>query len=90
MEYLDKDGRWIGRMVTAGVPQGLVLGPTLWNIGYDCVLEEGLDVGCCIVCYADDTLVLVKAGDVTRVVASANVQMNRLPTGFVDWALRWP
>lgn len=50
------------RAMLAGVPQGSVLGPTLWNIAYDSVLQLGSDYGCQTICYADDTLVLA-SGD---------------------------
>lgn len=40
-----------------------MLGPLLWNLGYNKVLSEAnLSTGCVTVCYADDTIVLA-AGD---------------------------
>ena len=46
--------------MSAGVPQGSVLGPILWNIGYDWVLRGGTMAGIKVLCYADDTLVLAQ------------------------------
>ncbi|KMQ93689.1 reverse transcriptase [Lasius niger] len=60
----------------AGVPQGSVLGPTLWNIGYDSILQEGTEVGCQIICYADDTLVLAIADSVAGATARVNLQVG--------------
>lgn len=45
------------------VPQGSVLGPLLWDVTFDEILQVSLPRGCDIVCYADDTLVI--AGDAT-------------------------
>lgn len=70
------DGRIYEWPVLAGVPQGSVLGPLLWNIAFDYVLDLVLPDGCTMLCYADDTLLFI-AGDtpeevlhVTRVAAS--------------------
>jgi len=60
LEYRGEDGAPIEREVRRGVPQGSVLGPHLWNLGYNAVLS-----GChsprlrnYMLRYADDTLVI--------------------------------
>ena len=47
--------------VTCGVPQGSVLGPTLWNAMYNGVLGLSLPQGTTIVGYADDLALVVVA-----------------------------
>lgn len=47
------------RKVSAGVPQGSILGAILWNIMYDAVLRLKLPEGVEIVGYADDIVLLV-------------------------------
>ena len=43
-----------------GCPQGSVLGPQIWNIGYDRVLQVLSTLGH-TTCFADDTLVILSA-----------------------------
>lgn len=47
--------------ITARVPQGLVLGPLLWNKKYDGILRLQLPVGCDVVDFADDVALVVVA-----------------------------
>lgn len=49
--------------ITAGVPQGSVLGPLLWCMYYDQILELETEVGVSFCCYADDLAILVRANN---------------------------
>lgn len=66
------------RKVTAGVPQGSVLGPFLWNLTYDEVLNTPLEEKCKIIGYADDTIVLASADNATAASILAGIQTARI------------
>ncbi|KAA5655106.1 hypothetical protein F3G64_35465, partial [Pseudomonas aeruginosa] len=51
------------KAVSCGVPQGSVLGPLLWDIGFDWVLRGASLRGVDVVCYVDDTLVTARGDD---------------------------
>jgi hypothetical protein len=57
--YEGADGRKERRM-EAGVPQGSVLGPLLWNIGFDWAIRGAQLPRMATICYADDTMVAVR------------------------------
>lgn len=58
--------------VCAGVPQGSVLGPTLWNVMYDDVMRACDGIGVELVCYADDLAVVVKADTAEETIDKGN------------------
>jgi len=49
--------------VTSGVPQGSVLGPILWNIMYDGLLQTHLPTGVSFLASADDVALVATAND---------------------------
>lgn len=56
------------RTLEMGIPQGSVLGPLLWNLGYDPVLRAATPDGTEVIAYADDTLILTTGRSWTRTV----------------------
>lgn len=58
--------------ITAGVPQGSVLGPFLWNVMYDGLLNLDLPDGAKLVGYADDIALVInqRTSDLIEIVAN--------------------
>lgn len=64
--------------ITAGVPQGSILGPTLWNVLYDGVLELKLTEGATTIAFADDLALIVLAEDEEELVYRVNESLRRI------------
>lgn len=69
------------KKVTAGVPQGSILGPTLWNGMYNDVLTLNLPKGVTIVGFADD-IVLTVSGETLE-------EVGMLATEAIDMVESW-
>ena len=57
---------------TAGVPQGSVLGPLLWNVMYNKVLELNIPDEASIIGFADDIAIVIRARFLDEVEMYAN------------------
>lgn len=73
VKFVGPGGVMFSRGVSCGVPQGSVLGPLLWNIGFNWVLRGLLLPRMNIICYADDTLVVSRGRSYAEVARLATV-----------------
>lgn len=79
IRYMGIDGQQHMRPMEAGVPQGSVLGPVLWNVAYDSVLKMAENEEYCqIVCYADDTIVIVTGMNVEQTILESRAFTTRV------------
>lgn len=70
--------RGVRRQTSMGVPQGSILGPTLWNILYDGLLstEAGEEVR--LIAYADDLALLVRARKEEELIRRVNHALSKV------------
>lgn len=57
------DDKQIAQPISSGVPQGSVLGTTLWNTLYDGILKNRLPAGVSFLAFADDVALVAVAKD---------------------------
>lgn len=68
--------------INSGVPQGSVMGPTLWNVLYDEVLTTELPAGVKLVGFADDIAVVAKAKSEELLTNLVNRGLQRVAKGM--------
>lgn len=61
----------LSKKLTKGCPQGSVLGPYLWNVGFDDFLTIPVPDNCQITAYADDGLLLIESNTRAQVERKA-------------------
>lgn len=74
--------------VYAGVPQSSVLGPALWNVFYNGVLELGLPRGARMLGYADDLAMVMWGRMIGEMEAKAGAELERINEGMAENGLR--
>ncbi|XP_073986276.1 uncharacterized protein [Rhodnius prolixus] len=65
------------RSITAGVAQGSILGPDLWNVPYDSLLRLELPEEAMLIGYADDVAALIAARNVNKAQLKFNQVMRK-------------
>lgn len=85
--YTDEEGTHVTRTIEAGVPQGSVLGPLLWNITFDKVLKARMENGCRLLAYADDTLIISTGESVESARRRMALQVARTSKNIKDLKL---
>lgn len=64
--------------VTCGVPQGSVLGPVLWNLIYDGILNIDMPEGVETIAFADDLAVVTTTKTEEQLMRNTNKELHKI------------
>lgn len=81
MTHVNAEGRSMQKSNSAGVPQGSVLEPLLWNMSFDKVLQLTLLRQAWTIFFADDTLLLDEG--------NTNQKVSNKSLASVELVTRW-
>lgn len=85
---LEAEGNTSAVKISSGVPQGSVLGPTLWNILYDPLIAMEMPEGVTLVGFADDVAVVVTARNESLLMSLACRALQRVANWMESRKLR--
>lgn len=88
IQYRNDKYKIMEKKMTCGVLQGSALGPLLWNLVYDVILGMLLPVGCSVIGYADDTILIVRARNWKEAKIRANLGIVCIVAGIRDLGLK--
>jgi hypothetical protein len=74
--------------MTGGVPQGSVLGPVLWNVLYNKILEIPMPKGVEMVAYADDLALVITAKKDEELMELGNEALEKVAEGLKQCRLQ--
>jgi hypothetical protein len=74
--------------ISAGVPQGSLLGPTLFNLFINDFPQINSDPNLAITLYADDAAINVRSGDVTLAVRKLNAALALMEPWLLNWRIQ--
>ena len=78
----------ITHQMEMGVPQGSVVGPTLWNLVYDRLLRRSVSQGCEVIGYADDIALLVAAANLENFTKKIKIEVANIKAWLIDVGLK--
>jgi hypothetical protein len=68
----------IERAVSKGCPQVSCLGPSMWNIFYNSILNLTFTSGTKVKAFADDLIILIRGKSVSEAENTANIELENI------------
>lgn len=81
-------GETFNKEMTAGVPQGSLIGPTLWNLVYNSILDIDTPEDTTLIAYADDLAIVIRAGKEEELERKAENVLNQIECWMAEKQLQ--